>query len=169
MSDRPPVPTSGKRIKLDIDNTLDATHVYIRKENPLGLQPRFEGPYPIWSRPSRSQVEVKVGLFKDDTPRLLTLNWETVKVANMRDGAPEGQRPPLGRKPGSVPLDSSNTTEAPEMASPADSVSEPDNELPLPNRLSDAELSENKQTTETAKIQTRNPRQTRNKNPRYVF
>ena len=87
MHDRPPVPMSGKREKLDIDNTNDATHVYVKVDNPQSLCPRFEGPYEIYSRPSRSQVELKIGMFKDGRPRLLTFHWSSCKLAHLRDGA----------------------------------------------------------------------------------
>ena len=99
LADRPPIPTSGKREELDIENTRNATHVYVKVDQPSSLSPKFEGPYEIYSRPSRSQVELKIGLFKDGRPRLLTYNWQQCKVAHLREGAKIGQRPMLGRKP----------------------------------------------------------------------
>ena len=98
MADRPPVPMSGKRFRNNIDETLKATHVYVKLDNPASLMPRFEGPFEITSRPSHSQVEVKVGLFKSGEPRLRVFNWNSCKVAHMRDNATENLRPALGRR-----------------------------------------------------------------------
>ena len=46
------------------DETLTATHVYIKQENPKGLLQSYTGPHPIIERPSQSTVKVKVGTFK---------------------------------------------------------------------------------------------------------
>ena len=97
MADREPVPTTTKVNKLDIHDTTNATHVYVKVENPTSLSPKFEGPYAIVSRPTRSTVEVKVGLFKDGSLRTNTYHWSSCKVAHMRSGAPEASRPALGR------------------------------------------------------------------------
>ena len=104
MSDRPPVPTSGRRVFKDISETDEATHIYVKVANPLALQPKWEGPYKILSRPSRSTAEVKS-----------VYHWTSCKVAYLRQDQPEAHRPPLGRRPKehSVP-------------SPSTSVSEPD-------------------------------------------
>ena len=99
LHDKPPMPMSGKREKFDISHTENATHVYVKVDNPQSLCPKFEGPYEIYSRPSRSQVELKVGLFKDGTPRLLKLHWSSCKIAHLRDGAQAASRPMLGRRP----------------------------------------------------------------------
>ena len=42
-------------------------------------------------------MEVRIGSFVDGSPRLQTYSWSSCKVAHMREGAPEGQRPKLGR------------------------------------------------------------------------
>ena len=97
MSDRPPVPTSGKRIFKDISKTENATHVYVKVDKPLALQPKWEGPYKIISRPSRSTVEVKIGVFKNGELRKSVYHWSSCKVAYLRPEAEEGQRPKLGR------------------------------------------------------------------------
>ena len=99
MSDKPPIPTSGKRIFKDISETESATHVYIKVDNPLSLSPKFEGPYKIVSRPSRSQVEVKLGLYADGSLRTQVYHWSSCKVAAMRDSGHEAARPKLGRPP----------------------------------------------------------------------
>ena len=59
---RPSFPMSTTPQNLDISKQTDsATHVYVKVEEPQGLSPRFEGPYAIVSRPSRSQVQVRLG------------------------------------------------------------------------------------------------------------
>ena len=99
LADRPPIPTSGKRVFKDISHTEDATHVYVKVDGPQSLCPKFEGPYRIVSRPSRSTIEVKLGLFKNGTLRTQIYHWHSCKVAAMRDGDHEAERPKLGRPP----------------------------------------------------------------------
>ena len=59
------------------------------------LSQQFEGPYKIVSRPSRSQVEVRIGSYANGLPRTSTYHWSSCKIAHMRDGATEGSRPNL--------------------------------------------------------------------------
>ena len=100
QADRPPVPTSGKREFIDInDKTADVTHVYVKVDKPESLCPKFEGPYKVVDRPSRSQVTVKVGVTKEGEDRVLTYHWTSCKPAFLREGAEEGSRPMRGRKP----------------------------------------------------------------------
>ena len=58
MTARPLVPTSTVVNPADLTETLQAKHVYVKVDQPSGLQARFEGPYPIVSRPSRSTITV---------------------------------------------------------------------------------------------------------------
>ena len=97
MAARPPVPTSSPVIHNNIEETLQATSVYVKAANPLSLCPKFDGPYPIVSRPSRSTIKVRIGSFANGQPRHLTLHWSSCKVANQRPGALLGSRPKLGR------------------------------------------------------------------------
>ena len=158
MSDRPPIPTSGKTEILDIDNTLAVTHVYVKKDNPQSLCPLFEGPYEIYSRPSRSQVELKVGLFKDGSPRLLTFHWSSCKPAMMSAGTKVASRPMLGRKP----KDKSVLIEP--TAVPEEPVAE-SQQKPVESSASNQNQSGgNFQTTVTS----RPKRNTRNPNPLYT-
>ena len=71
----------------------------MKVEDPRGLNPKFEGPYKVISRPSRTQVTVRVGSFADGQPRLLTYNWSSCKPAKLREGAAEASRPNVGRRP----------------------------------------------------------------------
>ena len=151
--------TSSKPVSLDISSTDDVTHVYVKVEEPQGLSPRFEGPYEVISRPSRSQVQVRVGSFANGSPRLLTFHWSACKPAHMRPEAVEGQRPKLGRRPAEVP----NPTETlrPVASTPATTLTESkQNSLPVA-------------TAEPAKIQIdenlrRSTRVSRNPNPVYT-
>ena len=116
LADRQPVPTSGKREFINIeDQTQDVTHVYVKVDKPESLCPKFEGPYKVVSRPSRSTVEVQVGVFKSGEPRTLTFHWTLCKPAHMREGALESRRPMLGRppkKPTSAPANGHNSNDA---------------------------------------------------------
>ena len=72
MDAKPALQTSSQPKELDISETDSATHVYVKIEEPRGLSPRFEGPFEIVSRPSRSQVQVRVGSYASGEPRHLT-------------------------------------------------------------------------------------------------
>ena len=92
MADRPPIQMSGKREKFDITNTDEATHVYIKTANPLSLCPKFEGPYPIVARPSRSQVQVKLGVKADNSLRLQTYSLGFMQGSSPERGCPGGPK-----------------------------------------------------------------------------
>ena len=113
MSARPPVPTSAVVQPLDLAHTENARHVYIKKEDPSGLAARFEGPYPIVSRPSRSTIKVRVGSFADGSPRVLDYNWNSCKIAHLREDAVEAERPKLGRPAQVKSLPQNDRTSAP--------------------------------------------------------
>ena len=152
-----------KRQKFDISESEDATHVYIKVDNPRSLSPKWEGPYAIVNRPSRSQITVDIGRFKDNTPRLQTYHWSSAKVAHMREGATTGQRPQLGRRPKPSPSTSSDAT--PESA-PAN-VSNHTDEV---NNVDPSLFGPPEEIPEPAEIQTRSTRpvrSTRNQNPIY--
>ena len=153
MSAKPAMPTSATVNPIDISFTEKATHVYIKVEDPQGLSGRFEGPYPITSRPSRTQVEVRIGSYVNGTPRLQVYNWSSCKIAHLRPEATEGSRPRLGRPATTAVSNSSPAPNAPPVES--------------------SPTEENKQTSELpAKIQTsetaRAFRSTRNPKPQYV-
>ena len=99
LSSRPPIQTSSPVTEKEINNTLNATHVYVKQANPQSLCPKFEGPFEIKSRPSRSTIQVKIGTYANGDDRLLVFHWSSCKIAHMREGAPEGSRPQLGRRP----------------------------------------------------------------------
>ena len=100
MSEKPAVQTTSISNPIDISATEDAEFVYVKMHEPKhGLSPRFEGPFRVVSRPSRSQVQVRVGSFVDGRPRLSTFHWSSCKVAHVRPDTVEASRPNIGRKP----------------------------------------------------------------------
>ena len=120
ISAKPAIQTTSITNPINIAHTEAATHVYVKVDEPQGLSARFEGPYPVVSRPSRTTVQVRIGSFVSGEPRLQTYNWAQCKVAHMREGAPDGQRPRLGRKPASKnenPPDM-NSNSVPDPSSP---------------------------------------------------
>ena len=134
----------------------------VRVDNPRALCPKFEGPYAIVSRPSRSQVTVKLGLFKDSRVRSQTYHWSSCKPAVMREGALEGQRPQLGRrKLPTKPSEDSHKTDTNDK----DDFVFPENPPPIPvNPTGDAERG----FSNTDNTSSRPVRSTRNKQPKYT-
>ena len=169
LESRPGMPTSSKPVSLDISNTDEVTHVYVKVEEPQGLSPRFEGPYGVISRPTRSQVQVRVGSFANGSPRLLTFHWSACKPAHMRPDAAEGQRPKLGRRPANV-LEPRRHERFPEPTVNSRPVASPSQTILIDN----AESKQNPSSfspEEPAKIQTdlrRSARSSRNPNPIYT-
>ena len=142
MADRPPVQTSGKKFQNDITSTESATHVYVKVDKPASLCPKFEGPYEIVARPSRSTVTVKVGVSKSGELRTLNYHWSSCKVAHMREDATEASRPKLGRRPKlDVPAGPD-----PSVISPAPQPPEPGPNLQAKKRA------KNSTTTSTEKV-----------------
>ena len=99
MTARPPVPTSTIVNPADLTETHKAKHVYVKRDQPTGFQSRFEGPYPIVSRPNRSTISVRLGSYANGSPRLQTFHWNLCKIAHLRENALEAERPQLGRRP----------------------------------------------------------------------
>ena len=77
--------------------TVTASHVYLRLDNPLGLQTRYHGPFEINKRLGESTMEVRTGTFRSGEPRLEVHSWHNAKPANMAEGATVAERPKLGR------------------------------------------------------------------------
>ena len=99
LNNKPAIQTTALADPIDISYTKNVTHVYVKVEDPRGLNPRFEGPYRVIDRPSRTQITVRVGSFADGQPRLLTFNWSSCKPARLREGAKESSRRNVGRRP----------------------------------------------------------------------
>ena len=166
MSARPALQTSTIVNPIDLSKTQNATHVYVKVEDPKGLSPRFEGPFAINSRPSRSQVEVRLGSYVDGSPRLQVYSWNSCKVAQMRPDTQEGSRPKLGRPP---TKSSEGRLSITPHTSSDDRVPEPTGSNSKMADNSSVQCDQNKQNS-PAKIQTssRPVRSTRNANPLYV-
>ena len=169
LESQPARQTSAKVVHNNIAKTEDASHVYVKVDDPRGLSARFEGPFEIISRPSRSQVTVRLGSYVNGTPRLATYNWDTCKIAHLRDGFKGVDRPSLGRpKARPDPTEPQNTL-----------TSNVNNALGVSEKAR-----ENLSTNEPAEIQTSNPsppsrpdtpdeqrypsRSSRNPSPRYI-
>ena len=133
-ADVPAVPMSrhgaGPKVySKDIDK---ASHVYLKLDNPLGLQHRYHGPYYINKRTGDTTIEVKTGTFKSGTDRLELHSWNNAKPAYMSEDTPVAERPKLGRPAKKVTKDlpqgqkSSSSTDCPTstVQSEADSITE---------------------------------------------
>ena len=171
LESNPARQTSSKATPIDISKTDGVTHVYVKVEEPHGLSPRFEGPYAIVARPSRSQVQVRVGSYTSGEPRLCTYHWSWCKPAHMREGADVGSRPKLGR-PSTKPQ-TQNDAEVPEPTADMRPIeSTPPNKLTPPVASPHLPAKNNTTQTSSGKIQTsstaRPVRTSRNPNPCYV-
>ena len=75
------------------------THVYTRQYDTKGLSQKYVGPFPVISRPSRSTIEIEVGLNKDGSKRVELRHISDIKIAYLRDDATIATRPKRGRPP----------------------------------------------------------------------
>ena len=97
------------------EETKNATHVYVRLDKGNPLAPRFAGPYPIVSRPSKSTITIKEGTFVSGLPKLRTHHWSLCQVAHMRPGAKDAEKPRRGRPPKPSTAQSILTTDSSNM------------------------------------------------------
>ena len=100
QTDKPAVQMSrhgNSNQKIYIKDTDKATHVYLRADNPLGLQSRYHGPYPINKRIGDTTIEVRTGTFNSGEPRLEMHSWNNAKPAYLSSEAVIAERPKLGR------------------------------------------------------------------------
>ena len=72
------------------------------------------GPFPVISRPSRSTIEIKVGLNKDGSDRREIRHISDIKVAYLRDDAVIASRPKRGRPPKAPTTASSKNSTSPD-------------------------------------------------------
>ena len=79
--------------------TDNATHVYLKKDNPKGLMQSYTGPHKIVGRPSHSTIQVKVGTFKSGVENIQLHHWQNAKPASLREDFKEAEMPTRGRKP----------------------------------------------------------------------
>ena len=85
------------------------SHVYVRQHNVKGLSPKYLGPFPVTSRPSRSTIEIKVGVNKQGLERREIRHISDTKVAYLREDATIATRPKRGR-PSKNTSETVNTT-----------------------------------------------------------
>ena len=167
LSARPPIPTSTKVNETDLTWTKEAKFVYVKVDEPSSLAPRFEGPYPIVSRPSRSTIEVRIGSFANGNPRLQVYNWNTCRVAHLREGAEVGQRPQLGRPPKvpqPLPSIQPDTTVPDDVPEPT----EPENDATESPVVKSKQNTRGKIQNDETASNSRPVRATRNPHPNYV-
>ena len=100
QADTAPVAMSGKHEAKDISFTDKVTHVYVKNHgDEKSLSPKFQGPWEIVSRPSRSMVQVRVGYYASGQPRLQNFSWSSCKPAYFRDEPFEVAKKSLCRPP----------------------------------------------------------------------
>ena len=108
-NDRLPVPTSVNQ-QTPVGPPANVSHVYVKQHDTRGLQPRFRGPFKILSRPSRSTLEIKVGLTAKGDIRSELRAWADCKPAYMREDTVEASRPKRGRPAKNASSASSDTS-----------------------------------------------------------
>ena len=138
-SDIPAKPTSNhnKEKKTYMPTTTqNATHVYIKKENPKGLLSAYTGPHKIVERPSDSTIRIKVGTFKSGADNLQLHHWSNAKPAFLREDFVEAPMAPRGRPPKPTsPSEGQASTERRQQQQPSDdgeTGSAPSNQAPPP-------------------------------------
>ena len=175
MSSKPAIQTTNIVKPIDIAKTESAEFVYVKLHEPKhGLSPKFEGPFRVISRPTRSQVQVQVGSFVDGRPRLQVFHWTSCKIAHVREGANIASRPNIGRKP--LPKQSPAPEATPPSPSPSQAEFLPDLSSETSSEGStnaeELEITNNspaKIQTNEAPLQNSRPiRASRNPNPRYI-
>ena len=147
-----PSPTTH-RSQVPVEEPPDTvTHVYTRQHNRVGLEAPYAGPFPVVARPTRSTVQIKVGLTKAGKDRLEVRHWRDLKIAHMRPEAKEASRPARGR-PKKTPGATSDPSEA------DFSAEQTPEEINKPAQQADAQISN---------FGGKPTRSTRNPNPIYV-
>ena len=100
----------------DVDS---ATHVYLKVDNPQGLQQKYHGPYEIKKRTGETTFEVKTGTFNNGQDRIELHSWNNAKPAYMRAGATVATRPKLGRPSKNLPEPQTHPPPSSSIPSPA--------------------------------------------------
>ena len=160
MAAKPALQTSTVSNPIDTAFTDKAKRVYVKLDNPTGLSGPFEGPFPIISRPSRSQVQVKIGSYADGRPRLQTYNWDSCKISNDRPGQEDGTRSALGRRPAPKPPVTTDPQSSPTNQSTEEVVSD--------QVVSNQVVSDQVVSDQVVKPPSRPTRATRNPKPQYI-
>ena len=165
--------------------TENATHVYLKKENPKGLMQSYVGPYRIVDRPSHSTIKVKVGVFKNGNENIQLHHWSNAKPAFLRENFNEAQMPVRGRPPKvSSPLGSAPSSVEPDTTVASDRQTNTDVDVSEPasiqhggeinKRVTSPRFTSSRVTSQNVNNQNSNSgrkrpaRTTRNPNPSYV-
>ena len=145
----------------------EATHVYVRVDNPKSLMPKYSGPFEVVSRPSDSTIQIKTGNYVSGKPKLELHTWARAKPAFMRPDAEVAQRPRRGRPSKSSITDakSSHATDpVPEPTSTEETQPVAVTPPPIINNETEGNI-----TSDNSKIGGSRPiRSTRNPSPMYV-
>ena len=123
-ADLPAIPMSRhgpapKTYTKDIDK---APHVYIKLDNPQGLQPRYHGPFLIKRRLGNSTIKIKTGTYKSGIERLEIHSWNNAKPAYMAEAMVAIDRPRLGRPSSKPDALTANSTDAQPSSSEAEKL-----------------------------------------------
>ena len=125
-NNRPAMPTSINVENKPVETLPESvSHVYARKHEARGLSPKYIGPFPVISRPSRSQIVIKVGTNKDGSFRTELRHISDIKVAYVREGTQEAVRPKRGRPSKQAEVSSPSTSTPPSVSLPNVDLSQP--------------------------------------------
>ena len=179
-NEAPPIPTRQPHQEIVPEPPQSITHVYTKQHKTVGLEPSYAGPFEILSRPSRTQVVIKVGLTKSGEVRTELRHWKDLKVAHMRPEAKEAQRPKRGRpakQPTSTRSEADCTTgvdpqiiqDGAEINKPSASNSRAGNSNARSTLIPSARPSHNIPSMKNSAGNSNRPaRSTRNPDPKYV-
>ena len=120
----------SSKLAVDVNDykAKEASHVYVRVDNPKSLMPKYCGPFEVISRPSDSTVQVKTGNYVSGRPMVELHTWARCKPAFIREGAPLAERARRGRPRLDNGLETNSTTPSSELSgdtlAPSDAQSE---------------------------------------------
>ena len=163
-NNRVAVPTSSPKIDTNDEPDANITHVYAKQHAARGLQPPYQGPFKVNSRPGRSSLTIRVGRNMDDSDRLELRSWADCKPANRRQGTEEAQRPKRGRPPKNPEVEAGLDTTVDSSLSPPVSS---DSDASLGGNADDNK-SPNLSNSNEGGNSSRSTRSTRNPAPNYV-
>ena len=156
-NNREPIPTTKPQQTVVPEPPPDITHVYARQHKAQGLEAPYNGPFPVVSRPSRSTVQIQVGLSAKGEPRYETRSWRDLKVASKDPEAKDAERPRKGRpkkKSSSKPDSKEGVNTTLPVNNAPNSNEEPSINSPP---IGDSSVEHNREV-----------RSTRNPNPKYI-
>ena len=152
------------------------THVMTRQHKTTGLDPNWSGPFPVLEQVSRSQIKIKVGHFKDGSPKIELRRLQDIKPAYLEPGSVNAERPARGRPPTRpppapvpellIPSSSSPPSSSPEPAKNS-STNQQINNQPVVSKQDNSAGNSNFGSYRDALVN-RPKRSTRNPNPQYI-